>query len=88
MRPRGLAVTLGLEETEHQPYKFLFEHFVSGKQGKRMLMAYANVNACCELPVGQRSRANLPRSNSIEASGKSIEARAFRSKEEHSIKRT
>ena len=48
-------------------------------------MTYANVNACCELLVGQRSRANLPRSNSIEASVQAIEATAYRSKEEHSI---
>ena len=50
-------------------------------------MTYANVNACCELLVGLRSRANLPRSNSIKASGKAIGSKAIKSKEEHSIKR-
>jgi len=50
-------------------------------------MAYANVNACCELLVGWRSCANLPRSNSIKASGKAIGSRAMKSNEEHSIER-
>jgi len=50
-------------------------------------MTFANMNARCECWLVLRSRANLPRSNSIEASGKAIGATAYRSKEEHLIKR-
>lgn len=52
-----------------------------------MLMTYANANADCELlVVSDHCELAAHNINSIEASGKAIGSRAYRSKEEHSIK--
>jgi len=84
--PRGLAVTLCLEDLQSiNPIRSYSSVFLAASRGSKV----DDLFECeCVLRIVGWSAiiANLPRSNSIKASCKAVGSRAFRSTEEHLIK--